>query len=73
MAVCVPALMNKFPNVLRVAEFVEMYKILGATRFYFYNASMTEDVNKILHYYQDTDNVTVYDWKLDGIFRTWKI
>lgn len=58
--------MNKFANVLRIVEFVEIYKILGATQFYFYNRSITSDVDKILRYYQNNENVQVNNWNISN-------
>lgn len=66
MAVCVPSFMDNFPNVLRIIEFVELYKILGATKFFFYNQSVTENVSKVMNYYKRSENVEVFTWRPYG-------
>lgn len=66
LLMCVPAFQDKFSNVLRIVEFVELYKLLGVSKFYFYNESITNDVDKVLRYYMDYANVTVLPWNMDG-------
>ncbi len=68
LAICVPAFHQHFNKVLRLVEFVELYQLLGATKFYFYNQSVGEDVEKILRYYKNGGKVEVLDWDLSSEF-----
>ncbi len=68
LAICVPAFHHDYNKVLRLVEFVELYQLLGATKFYFYNQSVGEDVEKILSYYKKGGKVEVLDWNLFGKF-----
>ncbi len=68
LAICVPAFHHDYNKVLRLVEFVELYQLLGATKFYFYNQSVGEHVEKILSYYKNVGKVEVLDWDLFGKF-----
>jgi hypothetical protein len=62
LLVCVPAFQGNYSKVLRIVEFIEIYKLMGAYKFYFYNASISQDVDRVLRYYVENDNVEVLDW-----------
>lgn len=66
LAVCVGPAHNNFDNPLRVVEFVEMYKLLGATKFFFYNCSVSEDVDKVFQFYQELGVAQIMNWTLNG-------
>ncbi|XP_055375959.1 uncharacterized protein LOC129608478 isoform X2 [Condylostylus longicornis] len=62
LAVCVFPLPVHYRNVLRIAEFIELYKLLGSEKFYFYIIKATDDVHKLLDYYVEKDVVEKMDW-----------
>ncbi|XP_039953878.1 uncharacterized protein LOC120770453 isoform X2 [Bactrocera tryoni] len=64
VSVCVGPLQQNYSNVLRVAEFVEMYRILGARHFYFYHLSASEEVMRLLRHYQSEGIVDVLQWNV---------
>ncbi|XP_055536318.1 uncharacterized protein LOC129724995 [Wyeomyia smithii] len=66
VAVCVGPLHHNYSNAARIVEFVTYWRMLGAQRFYFYNKSISADVNRVLNYYQDRDEIEVYQWNLEG-------
>jgi hypothetical protein len=43
-------------------EFIEFNKILGATKFYFYNYSIAKEVSKILKFYEKDGTVEILQW-----------
>lgn len=65
MVVCAGPLQNNFSNSLRLVEYFEIYKILGATKFYIYNDSITTSVDRVLRHYQKEKTVEVFQWKLE--------
>lgn len=70
LAVCVPSIQNRFNDALRIVEFVEIYKMLGASKFYFYNFSMNANVNRVLAYYREIGVAEVFEWNMWGKFLT---
>ena len=60
-AVCVPPLHGNI-NPRKLVEFVEMTRLLGAQRIVFYDYQVSEDIAKILEYYQDKEYVEVIPW-----------
>ncbi|XP_058461025.1 beta-1,4-galactosyltransferase galt-1 isoform X2 [Malaya genurostris] len=66
LAVCVGPLHHNFTNAARIVEFVEYWKLLGAERFYFYNKTSSDDVSKVLRYFDERGEVEVHDWNLEG-------
>jgi len=65
LAVCVAPAHHNFGNVLRIVEFVEIYKLLGATRFYLYEKSVSSDASKALQYYKTTEHIAeILQWNL---------
>lgn len=68
IAVCVGPAQNYFSNVLRIVEFVELYKQLGASKFYFYKNSVSDDVDRLFKYYQKQGIVEIFNWNLTGEF-----
>lgn len=65
IAVCPGPVFKNFNNALRVAEFVEMYKILGATKFYIYDSSICEEVKKLMDFYVSEGSVEILKWNLE--------
>lgn len=68
LAICVGPFHNNYSEALRLVEFVEAYKLLGAEHFYFYNKSTTPAVDKVAQYYQDMNIASVQKWNFDGEF-----
>ncbi len=62
LVICGPILKRKFNNSLRLVEFIEFNKILGATKFYFYNYSIAKEVSKILKFYEENGTVEILQW-----------
>lgn len=64
ISVCVGPLQQNYSNVLRIVEFVEMYRIMGASHFYFYNMESSQDVQRALNFYRDKGLADILDWNL---------
>ena len=74
LGVCVKPLYNKYDKALWLVEFIEMYSLLGATDFVFYNHSIGPRVETVLRHYTTRDttqtqtkgrvNVQVLTWNL---------
>lgn len=67
VALCPGPAQNNFGDALRIAEFVELYKLLGIEKFYFYNMSVTSDVDKLFKYYQSVNTIEVLRWDIDRV------
>lgn len=67
LAVCVGPIFENYSNALRLVEFIEMYRILGAQHFYIYNKLSTNDVSLVVEYYKNRGVVTVLNWNLSGM------
>ncbi len=66
LIICYTQLWNNYGNTLRIVEFVEFQRILGASKFYIYNQSITEEVDKVLRYYTEHLDFTVLPWDFSG-------
>ena len=64
LSVCIKPLHYEFNRAVWLVEFIEMYKIMGASRFIFYNHTVGPDVQRVLEYYQGTGLVEVLPWSL---------
>lgn len=64
IAVCPGPVYNNYDNALRIAEYIEMYKILGATKFYIYKSSIGEKAFELLKFYESQGTVEFLDWNL---------
>jgi hypothetical protein len=67
LAVCPGPAQNNFNNALRIAEFVEMYKLLGAEKIYFYNMSITENVDKMFVTYESEEIANIQQWNIADV------
>lgn len=63
LAVCVKPLHYNFDRVGQLVEFIEMHRLLGATRFTFYNHTVGEHVDCLLRRYADEGLVEVLPWR----------
>ncbi|XP_032591458.1 uncharacterized protein LOC6560217 isoform X2 [Drosophila grimshawi] len=66
ISVCVGPLQENYSNVLRLVEFVEMYRLQGATRFYFYYVDAREEVQRVLAHYQRLGLADVFAWNVQA-------
>ena len=66
IGVCVKPIFSKYNHTLDLVEFIELNKILGVSRFTFYNQSMSNEVSCLLDYYSEQKDVRV-------IVRSWKL
>ena len=66
IGVCVKPIFSKYNHTLDLVEFIELNKILGVSRFTFYNQSMSNEVSCLLDYYSKQKDVRV-------IVRSWKL
>ncbi|KAI1303587.1 hypothetical protein HDE_02157 [Halotydeus destructor] len=64
-AVCVKPLHYDYNQVVRLAEFFELNRLLGVGHFVFYNHTVGPDVGCLLRKYIDQSLVTLLPWKLD--------
>ena len=64
MNVCIQPIHTLYNRALWFVEFIEMYRILGADHFTFYDHSAGPEVKKILNYYEKIGLVTVMSWDL---------
>lgn len=61
VCVCSPFHAN-FKQALRLVEYIEIYKMMGAKKFYIYNDYSSSNVQKVLDYYQNQSTVEVIEW-----------
>ena len=66
MAVCVKPLHFEFDKSVWFVEFIEMYRIQGATHFFFYDHSVSQNVSKILSHYVRSNLATVLPGQIGG-------
>lgn len=66
LAICVAPVHHGYYNALRVAEFFEFYKILGASMVYIYEKSITTKVKNLLKYYETNKMAQISTWNLYG-------
>ncbi|CAO1373611.1 unnamed protein product [Diamesa serratosioi] len=66
LAICVAPMHHDYYNALRVAEFFEIYKILGASMVYIYDKSVTTQVKNILKHYETNRMAQIFTWNLYG-------
>eukprot|EP00095_Tigriopus_kingsejongensis_P000761 maker-scaffold727_size105747-snap-gene-0.17 protein:Tk00761 transcript:maker-scaffold727_size105747-snap-gene-0.17-mRNA-1 annotation:"conserved hypothetical protein" len=64
MVVCVKPFHYNWDRALWLVEFIETYKLLGASHFVFYNHSVGPLVDKLLKKYVQEHVVTVLEWNL---------
>lgn len=67
IALCPGPAHSNFSNALRIAEFVEIYKVLGVNKFYFYNMSISPDVSRLFDYYRNEKTAEILNWDIDRV------
>ncbi|XP_062540593.1 uncharacterized protein LOC134208739 isoform X2 [Armigeres subalbatus] len=66
LAICVAPAHHNYSDAARMVEFVEYWQLLGAERFYFYNKSITAEVDRVMSYYREQTVAEVLPWNLEG-------
>lgn len=68
LAVCVKPLHYDYNRVLQLVEFIELYRLLGATHVTLYNDTVGNEADCALKYYKNKGLVTILPWhRLDMI------
>lgn len=62
---CATPLHRKFNNPLKIVEYIEVYRMLGALKFYIYNDSSTQNVAEVLKHYENEGILEVFDFKTE--------
>jgi len=47
VGVCIKPLWSKYSKTLEIIEFIELNKLLGVSKFFFYNESISDEVSHI--------------------------
>ncbi|XP_037074156.1 uncharacterized protein LOC119095434 [Pollicipes pollicipes] len=63
-AVCVKPFHYEYNRAVWLVEFIEFHRLLGVSRFIFYNHTVGPDVERVLRFYQSRDLVTVLPWHI---------
>ena len=65
IGVCVKPIHFHYNKTFELIEFIELNKILGVSKFTFYNHTMSDEVGCVLDYYMNQENeVSVMSWDL---------
>ena len=65
IGVCVKPIWGNYSKTLEIVEFIELNKLLGVSKFFIYNESISDEVSCVLNYYKDKENlVSVVPWNL---------
>ncbi|XP_050697341.1 beta-1,4-galactosyltransferase galt-1-like isoform X3 [Eriocheir sinensis] len=67
MSVCVKPLHYGYDRALWLVEFIELYRLLGADKFIFYNHTMGPNIEAVVKHYMDAGVVTLLPWSLPVI------
>ncbi|CAH1794240.1 unnamed protein product [Owenia fusiformis] len=62
---CVKPLHYEYTKYLQFVEFIELQQILGVEHFTFYLNTVSENMTKILTYYEKKGIIDVLPWKID--------
>jgi len=63
-SVCVKPIHFNYDNILPFLEWIEFHKLMGVTRFTFYNHTIGSNVNCLLSQYGDEVDIEVLPWTL---------
>ena len=63
IGVCVPPLFGNIPIQLLV-NYIELMKILGVSKVFFYKYNISKSVENLLNYYSKQGSVYIYNWEL---------
>ena len=66
IGVCIKPIYSNYNQTLDLIEFIELNKILGVSKFTFYNQSMSNQASCVLDYYSDQmdTQLSVRTWNL---------
>jgi len=64
IGICVKPMHFHYNKTLELLEFIEMNKILGVTKFTFYNDTVSPEVSCVLNHYIEEGTVVVLPWRL---------
>ena len=65
IGVCVKPLWSNYNKPTELIEFIELNKLLGVSKFFFYNDSISDKVSCVLRHYMDKErSVSVMPWNL---------
>ena len=67
---CLSPIHSLFNDSLQLLEWIELNRILGVQKFFLYVKSVSDDVNRVLKYYNDVESnadVKVLPWSLPDI------
>ncbi|KAH7637473.1 heterotrimeric g protein alpha subunit b-like protein [Dermatophagoides farinae] len=66
MAICVKPLHYYYNKTINLMEFIELNRLLGVKRFYFFNHTISSQVNHLLQLYQhyEPDLLNIFQWQL---------
>ncbi|KAJ8687800.1 hypothetical protein QAD02_023594 [Eretmocerus hayati] len=68
MGACIPSLHHNYDKYTSLVEFIEFYRMMGVNHFTFYKTSASENVSRILDYYEKLGLVTIIQWKLPPFY-----
>ncbi|RXG54782.1 hypothetical protein Avbf_11618 [Armadillidium vulgare] len=66
-SVCVKPFHYEYNRAVWLVEFIELHRILGVRKFFFYNHTVGEELEKALQYYIKEGLVEVFQWSLPVI------
>ena len=73
VALCVKPIHSNYDDWVELVSFIELNKILGVSKFIVYNESISENVNCVLKYYEQKENiVSNLSWDLVKKFKNKK-
>ena len=73
VGLCVKPIHSNYDDWVELVSFIELNKILGVSKFIVYNESISENVNCVLKYYEQKENiVSVLPWDLVNKFKNKK-
>ena len=73
VGLCVKPIHSNYDDWVELVSFIELNKILGVSKFIVYNESISENVNCVLKYYEQKENiVSVLPWDLVNKFKSKK-
>ena len=73
VGLCVKPIHSNYDDWVELISFIELNKILGVSKFIVYNESISENVNCVLKYYEQKENiVSILPWDLVKKFKNKK-
>lgn len=63
LGLCVPPLFGEL-SISATIQFIELWKILGASHFTFYLHDVSSSISRLLNFYHSRGEVTLLNWRL---------